>query len=148
LPTYWLLIERLENWEIDQKQGFVRFGLPEKARLAQKIKKGDLLIFYISSGLSAFSDIREATADGTTKLPFGGDYDTAFPLSISTRPYLTLRRSDWVPIHHLLDKLEITSGKKDWRQVVRTTLKHLSDKDARVIIDAMKKASQNRVNFS
>jgi hypothetical protein len=111
--AYWLLIERLENWETDEKEGFMRFGVSERARLAREIKKGDLLIFYVSSGLSAFSGVREATADGTTKLRFGGDYDTAYPLSISTRPYLTLSRSDWVPMHDLLEKLEMTSGKKD-----------------------------------
>ena len=67
--THWLLVERLENWETDKREGFLRFGMPErKKKLAAQIKTGDQLIFYIASGISMLSDIRIATADGVSKL--------------------------------------------------------------------------------
>jgi hypothetical protein len=136
--AYWLLVERLENWEVDKQEGFRRFGLPErKESMASEIRKGDLLIIYVSSGISRFADIREATANEPRKLAFGGDYDTAFPLAISTEPHLTLDRPNWVPIHSLIEKLSLTAGKKDWRQVMRNTLRRLPDADAVAIIEAM-----------
>lgn len=137
--AYWLLVERLENWEVDKREGFRRFGLPEsKEVMARQIRKGDLLIAYVSSGISSFADIRKAMADEPRKLGFGGDYDTAFPLAISTAPHLTLSRSNWVPIHSLTGRLSFTAGKGDWRQIMRTALRPLADADATVIIDAMK----------
>jgi predicted RNA-binding protein len=67
--AHWLLVERLDNWNVDKKEGFRRFGLSDKKKtLADRIKKGDTLIFYISSGISKFSDVREAIADGTARL--------------------------------------------------------------------------------
>jgi predicted RNA-binding protein len=143
--TYWLLVERLENWEVDRKEGFRRFGLPaNKKQLASEMKKGDKLIFYVSSGLSKFADIREASEEGTFDLGVRGGYDTAFPISISTKPLLTLDLAQWVPIHDLISKISITATHKDWRQVMRTSLRRISDEDAEVIIDAMKQAATVR----
>jgi predicted RNA-binding protein len=142
--TYWLLVERLENWETDRQDGFRKFGIPErKQKMADAIRKGDRLIFYVSSGLSALSDIREAAEDGTRKLARGGDYDTAFPISISTRPYLTLDRRQWVSFRDLIDKLSITATKSDWRQVMRTSLLRLPDADAIIIVKAMMSAKDS-----
>lgn len=141
--AHWLLIERLENWKVDKKEGFRRFGLSEKKEtLANKIKKGDTLIFYISSGISKFSDVREATADGTTRLGPGGNYDLGFPIAISTRLQFALDQKKWVAIHDLVDKLSLTAGKADWRQVMRTSLRLLSDDDAMVIVGAMQRAAK------
>jgi predicted RNA-binding protein len=143
--THWLLVERLENWEVDRKEGFRRFGLPaRKQRLAEQMRKGDKLIFYVSSGLSQFADIREVSEDGVFALGTGGGYDTAFPLFIATTPRLTLDPDKWVPIRDLIPKLSITSSKNDWRQVMRTSLREISDEDAEIIIDAMNQAARNR----
>lgn len=140
---HWLLVERIENWEIDKREGFQKFGIPERRRvLAGQIQKGDLLIFYISSGISMFADIREATSTGTKQLPFGGDYDTAYPLSVSTRPYLILERNRWITIRSLVDKLSFTTGKKDWRQLMRVSLRRLQKSDALLIIKAMQAAQK------
>lgn len=142
--AFWLLVERVENWEVDKREGFRRFGLSDAKRvLGSQIKKGDTLVFYISSGVSRFSDIREATKDGTDKLGSVGEYDTGFPLSISTRPKLTLPRDKWVPLHDLVSLLSITAGKGDWRQTMRASLRRLSENDAAIIIGAMKRAEKS-----
>jgi len=61
----WLIIERLENWEADQANGFSFFGLPRRYKTsASEIKKGDKVYCYVSSRISAFSDVREVTAAG------------------------------------------------------------------------------------
>jgi hypothetical protein len=141
--TYWLMVERLENWEVDRREGFRRFGLPDRlGDRGNEIKKADLLIFYVSSGISCFADIREATEDGTHKLRLGGDYDTAFPIYLASKPLLTLPRAKWVRLHGLVDKLSFTRGKRDWRQAVRSSLRRLTDDDGRLLVDVMTQTQQ------
>jgi hypothetical protein len=43
-------------------------------------KQGGLLAPASQAEKSTFVNIREAIADGTSKLSFGGDHDGAFPL--------------------------------------------------------------------
>lgn len=141
--AYWLLVERRENWEVDREEGFLRFGIPKsKVKQASRIEKGDILIFYVSSGVSRFSDVREATDNGTKKLALGGNYDAAFPVYISTRPYLTLPKEAWVPLAPVARKLSFIGDVKDWRQLLRTTLRLLSDNDGRFLLSTMQTANQ------
>lgn len=136
------MVERLENWDVDRREGFIRFGVPgHKAAQAAEIKKGDLLIFYVSSGISRLADIREATQDGTRKLPLGGNYDAAFPVYVSTKPHLTLERERWVPFRGLVDRLSFTQGRGDWRQIMRTSLRRLNEEDGHLLVHSMKTAS-------
>src|SRR5258708_32352278 len=97
------------------------------------MKAGDTLIFYVSSGMSQFADVREVTKEGTFKLGVGGRYDTAFPIFIATKPALTLELANWVKIHGLLDKLAITASKRAWRQVRRTSLDKIAASDSEII---------------
>jgi EVE domain len=141
--TYWLFVERLENWEVDKNEGFRRFGLANNRRgLAEQIQMGDKLVFYISGGISKFSDIRELTAEGTFALGASGAYDTKFPLAIATKPSLTLDKDRWVPIKDLVTKLSFTAGGGNFRLFVRTSIRRLRDEDAAVITEAMKSASK------
>lgn len=140
-PNTWLIVERLENWEVDRDSDFSRFGLPERLeRRASEVRKGDRLVAYVSSGISAFADVRQATSDGVEKLRFGGDYDTAFPICIRTESLFSLDRPQWVPIRTLVSELSFTKGKRDWRQLMRNSLRLLSQSDAERIIDCMKGA--------
>jgi hypothetical protein len=135
----WLLVERIENRAIDEREGFQRFGLPiRQERLANEIKKGDLLIFYISSGVSMISDVRRATSDGVHRLRHGGDYDTAYPLAVSTEPVIVLPRMNWLPFKSVVDRLPLTSG-KDWKHLMRRSLRRLSDEDAHILMNEVEK---------
>lgn len=138
---YWLLVERLENWEADSRDGFSKFGISDmRLALANQIRKGDLLIFYVSSGISSFADVRRATANGARKLSVGGKYDTAFPWALSTEPVLTLERAQWVPIKGLLSSLALTRGKTNWTHMFRTSLRRMDPDDGSVIMAAMREA--------
>jgi hypothetical protein len=129
----WLLVERIENWRIDKAEGFSRFGLPaRKEKMAADIRKGDLLFFYVSSGISRFSDIRRATQDGYAQLRHGGEYDTAFPIALQTEPVLTLPEPTWLPFKEVADRLSFSKG-KDWRQIMRSSLRRLGEQDANLI---------------
>jgi hypothetical protein len=136
--TVWLFVERLENWRVDLSEGFSRFGLPAAAaKRAVEIDVGDLLVFYVSSGVSSLADIRVATHAGTEKLKFGGDYDTAYPFAIRTQPFLTLPRPEWLPMREICESISIFAG-KDWRQMMRTTIRKLNQSDGETLVRAMR----------
>jgi hypothetical protein len=140
--SYWLLVERLANWERDCANGFRQFGIPSnKKGLAGRIRRGDFLIFYVSSGVSAFADVREAETDGVRPMPRDDNYDIHFPWMILSRPILTVARDKWVHIGTLAAKLSITAGMKHWRNAVRSSLNRLDPRDANLILESMQQAS-------
>jgi hypothetical protein len=130
---------RIGKWI--RRKGSEDSDYPKKKTLADKINR-DTLIFYISSEVSKFSDVREATADGTARLGSICNYDIGFPISISTRLEFALDPTKWVDIHGLVEKLSFTAGKADWRQILRSSVRLLSDDDAAVILGAMKCAAK------
>jgi len=142
LPNYWIIVERIDNWETDYASGFKQFGLPERKRkMASRIQPGDILVTYISSGLSMISDLRRVTDAKSKKLQFGGDYDTAFPIALQTEPMAVLEREKWIMFHELSGQLELTREKKDWRQTFRQSLLPLSENDGRLLVSCVKQAS-------
>jgi predicted RNA-binding protein len=146
MKNNWLIIERKENWITDREEGFLRFGIPERHKsTASKIRKGDHFFVYISSNISAFSDIREVSEDGVTRLGRAGNYDTAFPLAFATKPVLTLDENKWVSIKSLKEELSFLANKRDWRQIMRTTIRHISDADAIIIHRAIKNAKAKNI---
>jgi len=140
---FWLIVERYENWKIDRREGFKRFGLPlKKQKMARDMKAGDLLLTYISSGKSAFSDVRCVTKDGAEPIRRGSEYDTAFPIAIQTRPVVTLQETSWIPFKGLAPKLSFTAGHEDWRQLLRTSLRRLPNEDGLLLHQAIVDASR------
>ena len=141
----WMAVERLENWEADRATDFTMFGIPDRTRKrAQKIRKGDLIVAYVSSAISCFADIRRITTPTIQKLGFVGGYDDVFPFCIRTESILVLDREAWVPIQGMLNDLSLTKGKTDWRQTVRNSFRILSEHDAERIIQAMKRSARSR----
>jgi hypothetical protein len=60
----WLIIERFENWEVDQKNSFSFFGLPDRYhKAASEIGKGDVLYCYVSSGRLSESEFQASEAN-------------------------------------------------------------------------------------
>jgi hypothetical protein len=139
--SHWLLVERLENWLADEKRCFTGFGIQDrKKKLGGEIRKGDLLIFYVSDGISCLADVREAISNGIEKRPIGSDYDTPYPWWVRTAPVLTLARESWVPFKPLLSVLTFTKDSVDWRQLMRNSLRRLAARDAAIIMTLMKDA--------
>ncbi len=138
LMQYWIIVERLENWKADKKDNFTKFGLKNRNRqVASSIEKGDILISYISSRISSFADIREATASGVAHLKSEDDYDTAFELYVATSPKLVLDRPKWLPVKEIVTSLELTMERKEWASLFRTSLRKLSEKDGRFLTNLM-----------
>ena len=144
MPQSWLIIERLENWQVDKSSSFSMFGLSSRYKsIADKIVKGDFVFFYVSSGISSFSDIRVITE--TKKLPIrrSTNYHSNFDFYLATAPVLILDRSCWLPLKEVLDELDLTKGREEWRQMFRTSLRHLTPHDADILRSRLATQKQN-----
>jgi hypothetical protein len=106
---------------------------------AETIDPSHRLITYVSSGRAAFADIRTRSGP-IVPLRLGGDYDTAYPVALQTKPLVVLPPESWVKLSKVVDELRLAQG-KDTRQIFRTTLRRISVEDGRVIEKAIKEAS-------
>ena len=137
MANYWIIVERYENWLIDESEGFTRFGLPEsKRRLAEQICAGDILITYVSSGKSSFSDARNVETNELEKLGSKGKYSTAFPIALKTSPIVVLPEERWLPAVDFVNNLSFFYY-GDWRQTFRTSLKSIPERDGHIIQSAL-----------
>jgi hypothetical protein len=126
----WLIIERLENWEFDAANNFAFFGLKSRYRkVVAEIQPDDSIICYVSSGISAFSDIRvvQDAALGHLK---NHSYDRAFPYFLSTASVLVLPREKWVALKEVAPGLELTRGRTDYRPLFQTSIRKLTEHDS------------------
>lgn len=98
--TRWLAVEREENWNTDANHNYRSFGLPERKRkLAEQVKNGDQIIFYVSAPVSAITHIRLIEGDGVIDNEV--EYDDLFPIMIKTRPLRVLTVRQWVPFSQI-----------------------------------------------
>lgn len=140
---HWLIVERYQNWLSDSESDFRYFGLPEyKLKMANKVKEGDYLIAYIATGKSSFSDIRKVESDGVIKIIHQINYDEVFNNGLATSSVLVLPEERWVKITNLLNLLDLTKGLKNWGNVMRTPIRKLSQNDAQIIENAIRKAGK------
>jgi EVE domain-containing protein len=148
MEQHWLIIERFDNWDADRTNGFTFFGLPDRHRnAALEIKKGDKVYCYVSSKISAFSDIRIVLDAGLKKInedSFEDIYDRSFPYYFTTAPMLVLPREKWVPVKQLASLLELTRGRTEasHRALFQTSIRKLSPGDAAVISNVMRRAAE------
>lgn len=132
----WLLVERYNNWKVDQSNAFSFLGISlKKVNTVNRMKKGDILITYVS-GIKAFADIRKIESTDLIKLKIQYDYDEPFSLAIKTSPITILNENDWLSVYDALEKLSFTKGKKRWSNYFYHQLKLIKDpKDAQILRD-------------
>lgn len=141
---YWLIVERYENWSQDRDNDFSVFGLPKrKLKLASKINKGDFLICYVSSGRSAFSDVRQVTNDTPIKTPKNVFYDEPFEHCIATEKKIVLPEQNWVSIRGLLTQLNLTKDRANWAPIMLNSLRELDQVDGELIKKEIEKAAKS-----
>jgi predicted RNA-binding protein len=144
---HWLIVERIDNWEADRANNFAFFGLPPRyGGIAAKINKGDKVYCYVSSSISAFSDIRVVREAGIRKLnPDSVEdiYNRDFAYYFSTSPVLVLTRERWVPLSQVVSKLEFIKDRTAWsrRAIFQTSIRKLSSIDASIIETAVNSAA-------
>ena len=146
----WLIVERVENWEVDQQNGFAFFGLPPRYKnVSCEIKSGDKVYCYVSSGISAFSDIRVVRDAGIKEIKedsFHDVYNRNFAYYFTTTPVLILPRKEWVPLSQLASALELTRGRSpsSQRAIFQTSIRKLLPNDAKLLANAFKCVSEQK----
>src|SRR5262249_1509688 len=107
----WLIVERLQNWKVDEENGFSFFGLSDRYRkISSEIAANDLIICYVSGGPRAFSDIRMVKESGLRELE-KQSYKSNFAYCFSTMPILVLPRKKWVPLEEVASELDLARGR-------------------------------------
>lgn len=137
--AYWLIIETVENWHHDKQSGFMHFGMPaHKRKMAEKVREGDTLVTYVTK-ISAFSDTRSVSSNELISIN-KQEYDHAYyDFAISTKPSVVLEEDQWIKVHSLLDKLNLTKDMKDWRFAFRQTMRRLTDEDGEYLVQLISK---------
>jgi hypothetical protein len=139
----WLIIERIENWEIDRAADFQYFGLSNRYRnTVANIAEKDLVFCYVS-GQSAFADVRVVREAGLKPMKIQYYFDD-FPLYIATAPLLVLPREKWIPVKEVADQLEMTRDRKDYRAMFQMSIRRLSPHDATFLNGRLEKAVNER----
>ena len=142
----WMIVERLENWQVDNDGGFSTISFPDRyARRLEQFSEGDQLFTYVASRISAFSDIRRVKGRPTAPKHRANrleQYDSIYPITLLTEPVLVLPSDKWVSFHDLVSQLSFTKDLKDWRNVVRCALRELSEEDAETIRAAMRQSAR------
>lgn len=144
----WLIVERIDNWEADRMNGFSFFGLsPRYKSISSRIKEGDRVYCYVSSSISAFSDIRIVREAGLKKINEDSAYDVYsrnFAYYFTTEPVLVLDPDKWVPLARLTSALELTRDRtaSSRRAVFQTSIRILSPADAKLLTETMERAAR------
>jgi hypothetical protein len=141
MPSYWLIVERYDNWRVDRANNFCHFGVADRKKAtAMKIKPGDLLVGYVS-GKSCFSDLRKVLSPPIIRLRLGGPYDAPFSIALSTEPLIIPPEENWIPVKELAARLSFLNA-TDWRQSFRSSLRPIPEADGRLLEWALKNAAR------
>lgn len=143
--SYFLIVERPENWAVDKETGFSQFGIPRtRASIGSAIRAEDILITYVSGGVSRIADCRRVTAGGLVPRTKDVPYKSVFPWFILTEPLIALSEEEWIPIREMLERLEFAKGITNWRQLFRTSVRRLSATDGYILCEELKRRQDGR----
>jgi len=143
--TSWLVVERIGNWESDERRGFKETGFPERyARRVSEFREGDLIYTYVASGRSCIADIRVVCSEKAARA-LSLEWDDLFPIRVKTKPIVVLAPNDWVDVRNLVRRLDLSRSTNDWRQCFRHALRQISKRDAKLLVQECLMAAKRRV---
>ena len=136
MTGFWLAVASAEHVRIGRRDGFMQVNHGKAAPL-RRIKPGDGIVYYSPSTVLGEKDgLQSFTAIGTVRQ--GEVYE-----GVMGGGFTPARRDvDWcdareAPIKPLLDRLDFTAGKPNWGYQLRFGLFEISERDFRLIGEAM-----------
>ena len=136
MSAFWLAVASAEHVRIGRKDGFMQVNHGKAAPL-RRLKPGDGIVYYSPSTVLGEKDgLQSFTAIGTVRQ--GEVYE-----GVMGGGFTPARRDvDWVdgkeaPVKPLLDRLDFTAGKPNWGYQLRFGLFEISERDFRLIGEAM-----------
>ena len=130
MARYFINVMRLQNWRVDHDNKLQLIAIGEgKLKFASKFKAGDKIITYVSSRKSCFVGIRTIVTGELKSSRRDLGYDEPYFNYIETKAEIVLPEEKWVPIKSILEKLEVTKGKKYWMNMFMGAFKEITMKD-------------------
>jgi len=130
--NYWIYVLRKENFEITSENNFSLIGFPErKTKAAKQMNVGDKIVLYIASNVSKIAGILEIKSDYYESRTW--IWDDTFPIRLKTKPYIILKKDNFLDMRQLKDKLSFITNKQAWKVYFMQTLKKIDEKDYKLI---------------
>ena len=140
MVNYWLCITNSENWHIIKEKKI--WGVPYRSRgLIQKVKLGDMLVFYVSPKriTGVFRAVSKPFEDRSKIFSckeFGRE--EIFPFRVRLEPVIIAKEP--LDFKELVPKLRFIKNKKRWSGHLRRAMVNIPKRDYKLIFDSLKGA--------
>lgn len=129
LVNYWLCITNEKNWEIIRKRNV--WGVPKRSRgIIQKVKTGDLLVFYVAPKRVAgvFKTVSEPYVDEEVIFSADGfSGNERFSYRVRLEPVVLAK--EYVDFSSLIPRLSFIVNKKRWSGYLRRAMVQIPKED-------------------
>ena len=139
--NFWMVAQRLEDFEVTRDLGFTVHGLKERQRRrAQQMEPNDNMLFYVS-GVRKWAAIAVVTSkyyEDATPIWSG---EETYPHRVKLRPHIVMEESSYIDALLLAPRLDYLKRwpPDRWPLAFTDTLHLLSQKDFRLIEGEMKR---------
>ena len=136
MTGYWVAVASAEHVRRGRREGFMQVNHGKAAPL-KRVKPGDGVVYYSPTQTLGGKDRLQAfTALGKVRdgAPYQGDMGGGL---LAFRRDVDWAEAEETPIHPLLDKLDFTTGQRNWGYRFRYGLFAIEEADFRLIANAM-----------
>jgi hypothetical protein len=134
--SFWLAVASADHVRRGRREGFMQVSHGKRAPLL-RVRPGDGIAYYSPSAVYREKDgLQSFTAIGVVRdgEPYQGFMGEGFSPSRRDVDWADAREA---PIAPLLDRLDLTAGKRNWGYQLRFGLLKIDGKDFRLIAEAM-----------
>ncbi|MFC1903755.1 EVE domain-containing protein [Chloroflexota bacterium] len=142
MPNYFMVVQTHYNWSLTKERNFTFIGFKDgqSRNIIRSIEIGDLLIYYVSSGISSLGAIVEVTS------PLYKDsdlyWDDFYNLRFKTKPIVILQEEQFVPFRPLVERLNFVKNKRRWANYVYHCIRILNESDFKLMQSAILQAKK------
>jgi len=147
MARYWVVVGGAEIFGKTREMGFVRHGFKSTRRImAQSIKPGDMLAFYVT-GKKQFAAIARVTTDVVEERARVWQNDKKpselYPYRAGIEPVATPDEAHWLDAEPYHDRFEWTQRwpKKNWTLAYQGNLHEVTEKDFQLLMKDMQEAA-------
>jgi len=142
MPNYFMVVENYENWLKTKQKNFTEkaFKDGQSRVIIRSIRPGDLLAYYVSSGISALGGIVEVALPMYRRTDLY--WDDYYNLRFKTKPIIILEEPNFVPIRPLIKDLDFVKAQRRWGNYVYHSIRKISTSDFELMRTAILEAGK------
>ena len=142
MPNHFMVVENYDNWLKTKQKNFTEKAFKDRQSriIIRSIKAGDLLIYYVSSGISGLGGIVEVTSSIYTQSDLY--WDDFYNLRFKTKPIVILEERQFVPFRPLVENLDFVKNKHKWANYVYHSIRIISTSDFNLMRTAILEAKK------